>query len=424
MKADSSGESQWHVGEDNTVKETGVGTKRSCPVLDSIVASKPPSTTGDVEDFEEEGEIVEESDSDHDINETVLGGPHIRLTKEEKRRIRRLWRNTLIVKLLGREISYTYLCNRVKQLWSLGPWIIADHYLTIRRWSPDFCSEDASIDSVSAWIRLSGRWQRIEYQGLRLLCFHCGEFGHNVENCPVKKKEAEGFTEDEALNLSKLDKILEKDYESSKYGPWMHAKKSYRRSVASRMDGGQKSKFKTDNHERSYKCAPCSGSRFFVLEEDNNDQDDVEIVPNTMEQKSFAPIVPNTKNTVMGVKERTNLKKSVQDSPQISNGEPISSRSKGKAVVSGAAGSKYTWWIKRDGQEFIRERLDGAVVNEAWCDIFPYTQVVNLPRIHSNHHPLLVKRSNISPDRQASKNFRFENAWLSHPSFADFIKQN
>lgn len=89
-----------------------------------------------------------------------------------------------------------------------------------------------------------------------------------------------------------------------------------------------------------------------------------------------------------------------------------------------AAGSKYTWWIKRDGQEFIRERLDGAVVNEAWCDIFPYTQVVNLPRIHSNHHPLLVKRSNISPDRQASKNFRFENAWLSHPSFADIIKQN
>lgn len=35
-----------------------------------------------------------------------------------------------------------------------GPWLIADHYLTIRRWTPYFRSDEASIDRVEAWIRL------------------------------------------------------------------------------------------------------------------------------------------------------------------------------------------------------------------------------------------------------------------------------
>jgi hypothetical protein len=48
-----------------------------------------------------------------------------RLTKEEKNRIRKPWRRTLIVKLLGRSIAYLSLCNRVKQLW-----IVGGHYLT------------------------------------------------------------------------------------------------------------------------------------------------------------------------------------------------------------------------------------------------------------------------------------------------------
>lgn len=92
----------------------------------------------------------------------------------------------LLVKLLGRKVGYTSLYNRVKQLWALtgdfqavdldngyfsfrfekkvdydhvlldGPWLIADHYLLVRRWVPGFRSEEATIDSVAAWIRLPG----------------------------------------------------------------------------------------------------------------------------------------------------------------------------------------------------------------------------------------------------------------------------
>ncbi|XVF34418.1 hypothetical protein REPUB_Repub18cG0057400 [Reevesia pubescens] len=71
-------------------------------------------------DLKEESKIVDEGDvSDDDMFEEEHDGLCIRLTKEDKKQIKEPWKNTLIVKLLGRPISYTYLCNRVKQLWSL-----------------------------------------------------------------------------------------------------------------------------------------------------------------------------------------------------------------------------------------------------------------------------------------------------------------
>lgn len=253
--------------------------------LDSPSASKTAGSYKDrlmnhvpqgIDDSMEEGEIPEEEyDSEDDIFLEREGGPTILFSKEEKRGIRSPWRQALIIKLLGRNIGYTYLCNRLKQIWSIqgqlqvidldhgyyclrfsdpkeydfvftgGPWIIADHYLSVRRWTPCFRSDEATIDKVAAWIRLpimpmefyddfilkkvaapigkfiridkttsyttrgkfaiicievdltqplvqkvfiGGRWQRVEYEALRMLCFHCGKFGHDAAVCPSKQQ--------------------------------------------------------------------------------------------------------------------------------------------------------------------------------------------------------------------------------------------
>ncbi|XP_061364096.1 uncharacterized protein LOC133307585 [Gastrolobium bilobum] len=125
-----------------------------------------------------------------------------------------------------------------------GPWIIMDHYLAIRSWEPDFQPLQASIDRIVAWIRLpgfpteyvnselvetvgnwlgkyikvdtattllargqfaricveldlskplqaeyllDGRNKRVEYEGLHLVCFACGKYGHSSEYCPSKR---------------------------------------------------------------------------------------------------------------------------------------------------------------------------------------------------------------------------------------------
>ena len=87
--------------------------------------------------------------------------PIIKMTKEEKIRIMRLWRRTLIIKLLGRNIGYNLLYRKIHELWKpkasvdlvsidngffsirfsseedyeftkyKGPWMIFNHYLTV-----------------------------------------------------------------------------------------------------------------------------------------------------------------------------------------------------------------------------------------------------------------------------------------------------
>lgn len=42
--------------------------------------------------------------------------PVIRLSRVDKRRLCQPWKNSLIVKLFGRSIGYTYLCRRLKEL--------------------------------------------------------------------------------------------------------------------------------------------------------------------------------------------------------------------------------------------------------------------------------------------------------------------
>ncbi|KAG6763281.1 hypothetical protein POTOM_030695 [Populus tomentosa] len=104
------------------------------------------------------------------------GCPIIKLSVEERKRIREPLRQTLIVKVIGRRVGYTYLVKRLHVLWRIqgglslvdlgnefflekfsnaedrdfalfeGPWMVADHYLTVRRWHPNFDPEEATIE--------------------------------------------------------------------------------------------------------------------------------------------------------------------------------------------------------------------------------------------------------------------------------------
>ncbi|XP_074267507.1 uncharacterized protein LOC141590888 [Silene latifolia] len=122
-----------------------------------------------------------------------------------------------------------------------GPWMIDDHYLTIRKWIPNFTPSADNIKFLTAWVRipnlpveyfnemflkkigskigkvirvdkntasaergqftrlnvevdiskpllskfrLYGKVYGIQYEGLKMICFSCGKLGHGVENCP------------------------------------------------------------------------------------------------------------------------------------------------------------------------------------------------------------------------------------------------
>ncbi|CAN1146793.1 Putative ribonuclease H protein At1g65750 [Linum perenne] len=79
-------------------------------------------------------------------------------------------------------------------------------------------------------------------------------------------------------------------------------------------------------------------------------------------------------------------------------------------------GPKFTWY-----RGPLAERLDRAIVNDAWLLRYPFTKVQHLNRLYSDHIPILVHCKDIDRTRQP-RPFRFMAPWLGHPSFRECVK--
>lgn len=90
-----------------------------------------------------------------------------------------------------------------------------------------------------------------------------------------------------------------------------------------------------------------------------------------------------------------------------------------------AVGPRYT--LK--GQDYrgfgrIYERLDRVICNAEWRDNFQEATVHNLPRIKSDHHPILLVTNIVDTLNKPKFPFRFEDAWSCHQNFKKFLRNN
>ncbi|GLT57157.1 hypothetical protein SLA2020_301450 [Shorea laevis] len=85
----------------------------------------------------------------------------------------------------------------------------------------------------------------------------------------------------------------------------------------------------------------------------------------------------------------------------------------------GYVGGRYTWVNMRNGH-IIRERLDRFWCNSDCKALFPEATVYHLPRLISDHNPILL---NFAPQIPSfgKRPFRFEKFWFDHPEFKDII---
>lgn len=116
--------------------------------------------------------------------------PEIQLSREEKERLYKPWSRSLLIKLMGKTIGYTYLLQRIKELWKPTspidiisienrfylvkfnsaddyehtllerPWVITNHYLTIRRWCPEFDHFQANFEKFTVTTQKLDRYRR------------------------------------------------------------------------------------------------------------------------------------------------------------------------------------------------------------------------------------------------------------------------
>jgi hypothetical protein len=172
----------------------------------------------DAEDDAEEDEftglkVVERKVGQYDCPEFIL-------SEKEETRIQKPWRQGLIVKLMGRRIGYKALETRLKQIWVRkgvisiidlgyeyflvyftneedytkaledGPWLLYDHYLIAREWTPNFHPNNATIEKAAVWVRISGL--PIEYYDAKILHYIGNRIGKTVKvdkNTLSSKKE-------------------------------------------------------------------------------------------------------------------------------------------------------------------------------------------------------------------------------------------
>jgi hypothetical protein len=176
---------------------------------DMVMETKKSDDLYEADEVDEEEEldtegmkVVEGKIGDYDCPDFIFS------TKEEKR-IQKPWRKGVIVKMLGRKIGFKALENRLQQMWARsgvinivdlgqdyylvtftsaadqdtalteGPWLIYDHYLTVREWSANFHPGSEAIEKVAVWVRFSGL--PIEYYDARILTFIGNRIGTTVK---------------------------------------------------------------------------------------------------------------------------------------------------------------------------------------------------------------------------------------------------
>ena len=97
-----------------------------------------------------------------------------------------------------------------------------------------------------------------------------------------------------------------------------------------------------------------------------------------------------------------------------------------KLIDLGSKGPKFTWRGGcRNGYGRVYERLDRCFGNDQWRILFNNANVLVLPRVKSDHHPILVELKEVRTRFSSSgRPFRFEAAWIHHNEFAGFLKDN
>lgn len=84
-------------------------------------------------------------------------------------------------------------------------------------------------------------------------------------------------------------------------------------------------------------------------------------------------------------------------------------------------GGKYTWLGKRYAHD-VKKRIDRALANADWQDMFPTTYIKALHWLSSDHRPLLIYTE--LQQWQGRKLFCYDNRWHLHPQFKEFVEYN
>ncbi|KAL8488067.1 hypothetical protein ACS0TY_024375 [Phlomoides rotata] len=83
------------------------------------------------------------------------------------------------------------------------------------------------------------------------------------------------------------------------------------------------------------------------------------------------------------------------------------------------AGPQFTWVTRHSNMGYMAPRLDRVLVNDDFMDLWQTTSATVLPRISSDHHPMLLRL--LVTANHVIRPFRFQHMWSTHSSFLPLV---
>jgi hypothetical protein len=83
------------------------------------------------------------------------------------------------------------------------------------------------------------------------------------------------------------------------------------------------------------------------------------------------------------------------------------------------SGGQFTWSNNQENPTL--EKLHRILINSEWELLFPLTQARKIPRVMSDHNPLIMDTGE-KPEVK-SREFRFEKSWVNHPDFMSKVEK-
>ncbi|XP_031111990.1 uncharacterized protein LOC116015963 [Ipomoea triloba] len=87
----------------------------------------------------------------------------------------------------------------------------------------------------------------------------------------------------------------------------------------------------------------------------------------------------------------------------------------------GFSGPRLTWIKGNSSVTAKGARLDRALCNIEWRQRFPNASVVHLPRISSDHAPILIRREDVISNR-VRPSFKFQATWFTDKGFSEVVE--
>lgn len=85
-------------------------------------------------------------------------------------------------------------------------------------------------------------------------------------------------------------------------------------------------------------------------------------------------------------------------------------------------GPMFTWSNNQMDGSHIMERIDRALCNPAWREMFERAQLIHLEPLGSDHSPLILMTRCV--EKKSKRSFKFELMWLDHEGLKDVIESH